>query len=57
MRDEPKQPRQPSSRRDARQRRLSYAPPRLVEWGTIRDLTRGGQFGIEDMDFTGTGPT
>ena len=35
----------------------SYETPVLVEWGTVRDLTRGFKLGIEDMDFTGTTDT
>ena len=42
---------------DERERRVPYSPPELVEWGTIRDLTRGADFGNEDFDFTGTQPT
>ena len=32
-----------------------YETPVLIEWGTVRDLTRGPGAAIDDMDFTGTG--
>lgn len=31
-----------------------YEMPRLIAWGSVTDLTLGGKFGEEDMDFTGT---
>lgn len=34
--------------------RKGYETPRLITWGSVSDLTLGGKFGEEDMDFTGT---
>jgi hypothetical protein len=34
--------------------RKSYEVPRLIAWGSVADLTLGGKFGEEDMDFSGT---
>jgi hypothetical protein len=38
-------------------KKKAYRAPELVAWGTITDLTRGGLFGNDDGDFTGTSPT
>lgn len=52
---------QPSRRRPAASAKsVLYARPELVRWGTIHQLTRGGQGGLEDFptdgSFTGTQP-
>ena len=35
--------------------RKSYESPRLQEWGSILELTKGGFAGTVDDDFSGTG--
>jgi hypothetical protein len=37
--------------------RKPYESPALREWGSIRELTAGAQFDIQDGDFTGSGGT
>ena len=44
-RDEPGDPRSAS--------RKPYAPPYLIEWGSLRDLTRGPISGLDDLPFDG----
>ena len=34
-------------------RRGRYVPPRLTRWGTIQELTRGGQASFDDYPSTG----
>lgn len=34
--------------------RARYSPPRLIEWGTIRDLTKGPEGGDQDSPVMGT---
>jgi hypothetical protein len=36
--------------------RKPYAKPVLVRWGSMAELTRGAEFGLDsDLDFTGSG--
>lgn len=35
----------------------AYQSPRITEWGSILELTRGEGFDIADGDFTGSGGT
>ena len=37
--------------------RRNYTSPRMVEYGALTSLTRGGFAGIEDFGFTGTTQT
>ena len=33
-----------------------YRPPRIIEWGSILDLTRGSLAGYQDATFGGSDP-
>jgi hypothetical protein len=36
--------------------RKPYEKPELVRWGSLRELTRGAEIGLDsDLDFTGSG--
>jgi hypothetical protein len=52
---DPQDPADRDSRQTCAALKKPYAPPVLVEWGNVRNLTRGPIAGEEDMDFSGTG--
>lgn len=47
----------PTPSPDLRHTKKAYRPPRLVEWGTLSDLTQGPINGTVDGFFSGSGGT